>query len=396
MSWIRELQESSRELEPPQEFFFWAGASAIAGVVKGNVFLDKFSYYLYPNIYVMLIANSGLRKGVPISYAKRLVNRVGNNRVISGRNSIQAVILNLSKVAMGKNGKTLKDATGYLVSGEFTNLLVHDPTALNILTDLYDTGYHDEDGWTNTLKGSPAEKLKNVNLTMIGATNPAHFREVIATKDVEGGFIARTFLIYAEEKHVLNPLTRPPACVPDVDELAKHLKAISEIKGSFTWLDDARDLYDKWYIDYNEKRKKGKVEDRTGTSNRFEDHVLKVAMILSLSKGPSLTLTKEDIEDSLEVCFSFLLSINKLMLTSGESKKTSTGDARVVLTEILKAPDWVSRKQILSRNWGQITSADLAIVVDTFLQGGMVEEKVMRGDQHYRLTEYGVKLYTEG
>ena len=397
MSWLRELQESSKELEPPQDFFFWAGCTAIAGAVKGNVFLNKFSYLLYPNIYVLLIANSGLRKGVPIGYAKRLTRKVGNNRIISGRNSIQGVINTLSKVAMGKNGKTIKEATGYLVSDEFTNFIIKDPSALNILTELYDAGYHDEESWTNTLKHSAQEKLKNVNLTMLGATNPTHFRDVIATKDIEGGFIARTFLIYAEEKHTLNPLTRAPSRVPDVDQLAKHLKAISELKGGFTWLDSARDLYDKWYIDYNQKRKEGNIEDRTGTSNRFEDHVLKVAMILSLADGPSLTLTKKDIENSIEVCFSFLISINKLMLTGGDTDKKTEGEqARIVMTAILRSSGWISRKTILTRNWGQLSSAGLATATDTLIQGGMIEEKVMKGDQHYRITEDAVKRYTEG
>ena len=398
MSWLKEFLESTKDLEPPQDFFFWAGASAIAGVVKGNVLLNRFSYYLYPNIYVMLIANSGLRKGIPISYARRMVAKVDNNRVIIGRNSIQAVISKLAKAHMTDSGTMIKDSTAYLVSGEFTNFLHHDPFALNALTDLYDTGYHDAGGWVNSLKTSSDEVLKKVNLTMLGATSPVHFRDVIHTKDIEGGFIARTYLIYAKDKHTLNSLVKEPDNVPDVDELVKYLKTLSRLEGRFQWVDDAASFYDKWYIDYNNKKRDKKLEDRTGTSNRFEDHILKVAMILSLSKRTDLKITKADLEESIDVCFNFLTSLDQMMMSSGSDKSSLADQSRVILRElVISGPaKWISRKEILRRSWGDVSATDLSSVIDTFSQAGVVIDKLDKGDQHYKLSEEAYKIYVGG
>src|SRR5580765_327741 len=80
MSWLQKLLEQHSELESPTNFWLWGGMAAISAVVKDNVWIDRQIYNLYPNIYVMFHAESGLKKGPPISMAKQLVRAVGGGR----------------------------------------------------------------------------------------------------------------------------------------------------------------------------------------------------------------------------------------------------------------------------------------------------------------------------
>src|SRR6476469_10441112 len=112
MTWLDEVMRATDEVESPKSFIKWAALSAIAAVVKNNVYLDKHYYKLYPNIYVMLIAKSGMRKGFPVAMAKELVKSIDNTRVIAGRNSIQGVLKTLSTSYTRENGKALTDACG--------------------------------------------------------------------------------------------------------------------------------------------------------------------------------------------------------------------------------------------------------------------------------------------
>src|SRR5437773_9702104 len=106
MSWLTELLHSTEELESPQPFWMWSGLATIAAVVKDNVFLNRGkAYKLYPSIYVMLLARSGLRKGPPINLAKRLVKGVDNTRIISGRSSIQAILKEMGTAYTLPGGK---------------------------------------------------------------------------------------------------------------------------------------------------------------------------------------------------------------------------------------------------------------------------------------------------
>ena len=80
MTWLEKLLSQHSELESPMNFWLWGGLAAISAVVKDNVWMDRQIYNLYPNIYVMYHAESGLKKGPPISMAKQLVKAV-NGRV---------------------------------------------------------------------------------------------------------------------------------------------------------------------------------------------------------------------------------------------------------------------------------------------------------------------------
>src|SRR5438874_2133996 len=98
MNWLDELLAQHAEVETPKNFWYWSGLATISAILKDNVYLDRGGskdYRLYPNIYVMLYADSALRKGPPVSLAKNLVKKVNNTRVISGRSSIQGILKEL-------------------------------------------------------------------------------------------------------------------------------------------------------------------------------------------------------------------------------------------------------------------------------------------------------------
>jgi hypothetical protein len=77
MSWLSELTKQHSEFESPLSFWWWGGVASISAVLKDNVWMDRYIYNLYPNVYIMLHADSGLKKGPPIAMAKKLVKPVG-------------------------------------------------------------------------------------------------------------------------------------------------------------------------------------------------------------------------------------------------------------------------------------------------------------------------------
>ncbi|MGF2075331.1 hypothetical protein, partial [Enterococcus casseliflavus] len=86
-----------KEFESPLNFWRWAAIASISAVVKDNVYLSQHMFNMYPNIYVMFHADSGMKKGPPVNLAKKLVTKVGNTKVISGRSSIQGILKEMSQ-----------------------------------------------------------------------------------------------------------------------------------------------------------------------------------------------------------------------------------------------------------------------------------------------------------
>src|SRR5882762_846270 len=223
MTFLSTLLDSTIEYETPRAFWYWSALCMISAVVKDNVWAERGSSdnKLYPNIYVMLHADSGLKKGPPVALAKDLVKRVNNTRIISGRSSIQGILKDLGTAYTVPGGKVVSKSVGFIVASEFSSSLVNDPAAMTILTDLYDRQYNE--GEYRSLLKMETFSLKDPTITLFVATNEAHFSDFVALKDVHGGFIGRMFIIAESEVNTLNPLMRPLARSPDRASMIEYL-----------------------------------------------------------------------------------------------------------------------------------------------------------------------------
>src|SRR6476660_3889070 len=104
MSWLNRVTEMYKENEAPERFFYWSAMAAISAVVKKQVVLNRYQYKLYPNIYVLIMGKSGIKKGLPVNVAKQLIEKVGNTRIISGRKSVPRVVQDLGKAYTTQGG----------------------------------------------------------------------------------------------------------------------------------------------------------------------------------------------------------------------------------------------------------------------------------------------------
>ena len=142
MDWLQDLVNQHRELESPRSFWYWSAIAAISAVMKDQVWLDRQIYNLYPNIYVMLHAESGMKKGPPISMAKQLVRPVNTTRIIGGRSSIQGILKEMGTAYTQPGGKVQTKSVAFIASSELSSSIVDDKVATKILTDLYDRQYN--------------------------------------------------------------------------------------------------------------------------------------------------------------------------------------------------------------------------------------------------------------
>ena len=372
MTFLTDLLDITKEAESPRSFMFWSGLAAISATTRRNVWINKKIYKLYPNTYTMLVARSGLRKGFPVKIAQKLVEALDVTKVISGRNSIQAIILELSRQWTLESGKVLNEAHAFVVNDELGSLLVEDPSAQTILTTLYDSFYHSN--WTDTLKSDGRKVLKDICITMLSATNQVHLTEFLDTTSVTGGFIGRTLIIYEEKKSRINALIDDDEIVEmDLAPLISRLKVISEIKGQMILEKTSKDLYRSWYKEYNEKMELNTSDDETGTSERLHDHILKISTLLSLSERDDRIIAPQHIEDAIDLCTSFTTSVKRITL--GRGKSESSDKTRVVLEYLISQPEYTTtRKKLLRAKYGDLDAIDLDKILDTMSQAGIVNQ----------------------
>lgn len=374
LNWVDSLVSECSHVETPHSWLWWSFISCISAAAGNNYSLKtlKGDLIYKPNLYIMLLGESGLGKGFPINRAARLVTNAGVTRVIKGRSSIQAIVKEGATAKTVEGKAPINDSRMYIVNGELSSAIIADPDALQILTDLFDGNYNAE--WVNLLKGDGAEKLKNPYITALFGTSPAHFYDSIPQANIEGGYIGRNLIIY-EEKRSQNVDLLSDDSEGNKSEADKfddyvspkyvpHLEKISGHNGSLVPSTEARNLFNTW----RHKWRAGQTHDKTGFLNRVPDHVLKVAMCLTLADfnfNGEINLTS--MESSIEKVTNLVYSSKRTV--EGRGPDPMAGATKSVLDYLLAAENQeMTRKQLLWRGYGTYNSYTLDQIIENLLE----------------------------
>lgn len=398
MTWLEQLLLSTDELESPKSFWYWSALAAIAAIVKDNVWLDRGgAFKQYPNIYVMLLARSGLRKGPPINLAKRLVAKVNNTRIINGRSSVQAILKEMGTATTEPGGKINIKSDAFIIASEMSASFVEDKATMDIFTDLYDRIYN-EGEWKSLLK-METFILKDPIISMLLGTNEPHFKNFFAEKDVHGGFIGRMFVIAESKKHRTNALIDDLENPLVIDKLVPHLKEIAKLRGPFKSLShtSAGELYKKWYNDLDAVY--DQVEDKTGTLERVGESVIKVAMLLSLARSIDLVINEDDMIQAIAVCQRLVGNIRKHTMTQG-SKQTFADQKNLIIAELMgRDTHSISQEQLLKKFWMHFNLDQLTQIMQSFEAAGLILTESVGNKIVYQMPEtryFELKKYMEG
>lgn len=395
-NWLSELLHQHDELESPQSFWYWSALAAISAVVQDKIWIDRASVYkLYPNIYVMLHADSGLKKGPPISMAKQLVNYVGNTNIISGRSSIQGILKKLGTAFTQPGGKVITKSVAFVCSSELTSSIVEDKAATKILTDLYDRNYNEGD-WTSLLK-MESFQLKNPTVTMLTASNEAMSEEFFNNSSIQGGYIARTFIVYENKRHRRNALIDPLEAPLDYKKSAEYLKELAKLQGPFKSMSgtEVGEYYKDWYNKFLDIIDNSQVKDPTGTLNRFGDSVLKVAMLLALAEKPELEITMNAMESAIAHCEKLVGNVRQTTLTRG-SKNSYSEQKAIIIRELLKRDNHqITRLQLMKNYTFHFNASELDEIIQSLEQAGVLRTTHIGNQVVYEMPETEVKRFED-
>lgn len=380
LNWVDSLVQECQHVETPQSWLWWSFLVCVSSAAGNNYYLKSLRGDLIykPNLYIILLGESGLGKGFPINRAKLLISKADVTRVIAGRSSIQAIVKELATSRSVEGKPPITDSRGCIINGELSTAIISDPDSLTILTDLFDGHYNPE--WTNMLKGDGKEKLKDPYITALFGSSPAHFYDSIPQVNIEGGYIGRNLIIYEEKRSrevdLLDEIEIGENGNRDTDKFedvivpkyVPHLVEIAKRKGQIKPTEDARKLFNEW----RRKWRATQTVDKTGFLNRVPDHTLKVAMCLSLADWDfNGEIKTEDMEDAIAKVTGLIYA----------NKKTSDGrgvDPLAVVTKIVldlliaAESQELTRKKLLQRGYGHYNSFTLDQSIENLLEMGWV------------------------
>jgi hypothetical protein len=174
-------------------------------------------------------------------------------------------------------------------------------------------------------------------------------------------FYGRTIIVFSDKKANVNALVDRPQGLLPWDTLVTPLKTIARARGPFEWAEDAKDHYREWYNWFQEQDN----DDTTGVLERLHDHVLKTAMLISLSREPNLRLELEDIQEAIKACQDFIPGSKRVAL--GQiGKSISAPGTSVLLRELLSNEEHsITRSEALRRHWQHFDAFELDRIAES-------------------------------
>lgn len=365
--WVETYLHYGESQESPQPFHLWCGLSTIAAALERRIWLDKGYYKLYPNVYVILVGGSAsVRKSTAIGLSRGLfVEALPFSCVFSQKITTEALISTLN----GQHKKT-QESCGYVVADELSVFLgsgARDSGLIQILTKLYDCTNFDY----HTV-GRGEELCDKPCCNMLGGTTPEWMKYSLPEHSVGGGFTGRVVFVYQlkSDKRIAFPQLSNSQKEAKKD-LLHDLQCMASLKGTFSLSPQAINWYDDWYQMVFDPD----VADVSlrGYFARKHDTLLKVAMLMAVSRGRRYVIEEADVTDALEAINENEKHLAEIMRWI---QATPSGEeTRKVLAYIKRQPN-ITYSRLLRGVSYLVSSKQLLEIIESLLIAEVVTESL--------------------
>jgi len=384
--WLESYRDYIVKQESPDIFHFWVGMTLIATALKRNVFVDRGAYQVFPNVYVFLVAKSGLcRKSAAMDIGIGLIDHIQDLDVVHGRMSVEGLIDAMNKASLGPDGRVKPDGSILIHADELSYMLgkaSYITDLLSFLTAAY-TGKAKLDFLT---RGKGLCKVRNPCPTIIAGTTPEQMGEIFPSMTLMSGFMARVLLVFGERgKRISKP--RLDRSMEDV--LIHDLGCIRELHGPLVLTEAADKLFDTWY----EALEPPKYSELASFYERIHDHVLKTAMLLSISESDELLVHERHLISALAAIKHVEEKIPTAIAHVGATEQSNTADMIVsVITSI--TPEPMSRSVLLRRVYRRLSGGapEFQTIIDGLKESNRIYEQADKKGVYYSIEKPGLYM----
>lgn len=301
--WIECYLEYTKKQESPTIFHFWTGMSILSASIRRQIWLDRGFYKLYPNIYVLLVAESAtLKKSSAMDIGVAMLRKNARDvYYLTGSMTPEGLVKHLNQVKKVENGNGKVsiqwNSDFFLHADELGELFGYDRVRASKLTILLTKIYGCQDEHPHTTASEGQLLLRNLYPTFLGGTAPQNLK--VLPEDAVGGLLGR--LIFVTSDNPRAPIAWPDPSADDRtlwEKLGKDLSFISKIKGEIKKTPEAREYFREWYEGNNREKSSDPRVDAFRA--RCHDTALKIAIVLSISESDKLILTDKHVARGID------------------------------------------------------------------------------------------------
>lgn len=377
-NWLRAYLEYTRETESSDQFHYWTAISVLGAITKRQVWLDFDYFKIFPNHYIILVGPPAARKSIATRIGVDIADSVGIRR-FSDKITGAALIRDLSESTEKKvqtNEVELYSPMLIYASelGVFLGPDAYGSGVIADLTDLYDCPAK----WEKKTIARDSETIIAPYISLLAATTPQTLKDCLPPGAVGQGFTSRIIFVWASQRRKRVPI---PSWGSEhtmlQGNLVNDLKHIMTLHGSFTFSPAGLQVYKEYYMGHPEPEEAFEDERLRAYAARKDVHMLKLAMCLSLADKDELILTEREISGAIE-SFNWLDQGLPAVFAS-QGRSASSEDVIRVYRQIESATKrigWITHGDLVKRNYNQLSSTELEVVIKTLQDAGAVTEVV--------------------
>lgn len=367
--WLLAYRDYTEGTESPESFHLWSGLATIAAAAQRKVRLRVGRLKYHSNLMVVLTGPAGgPRKTTALDMARSLIKdpeeidleSYGVKLELAPEKASGASIIRRLASIPNKEHQSLTAFVGEL--GTLLGKLDEDMT--NTITNFWDCR---SDFEKDTI-GRGTESITAPWLNLLAATTPTWLAESLSQMAVEGGLVSRGLWVYEEKSR--GRIAKPPE--PDAQLRLQLVHDLAEISHMSGWVElslDADERNTEWYeVEFDKERL---VDPRFSTHReRKQTNILKVAMLLALSKG-NMVIEIEDFEAARALVSD--LEGGMLYAFQGVGKNIYSMDYERIKAQIRRGA--VHYKEIIGRNIHSIDKQQIDQILVTLVDAGEIRRE---------------------
>lgn len=298
--WLAAYVKYASATEAPRRMHFWSGVGAVAGALRRKVWIDMKRFMWFPNFYIIFVAPPGVvSKSTTADISMDLLKQIPGIKFGPDVVTWPALVTAFAAASesFDYNGDYLPMSAMTLVASELGNLINPiDKDLINLYINLWDGRKHLE----KVTKGSGTDIVEAPWINMLGCTTPNWVADNLPSSAVGGGFTSRCIFVWGDTKERFVPFVDESVSADDEairEALVADLEEISHLVGPFQISPEARvwerERYEKFWQSASKRMDSQALE---GYAARKQTHIFKTAMVLSASRGDSLSISLDDVQ----------------------------------------------------------------------------------------------------
>jgi len=384
--WLHSYLDYTEDSEAPEKFHLWVGLALLSAAVKRQVFLTRVKYKLYPNLYVLLVAESGMaRKSASMEIGLPIFQEaVVDCPIISDASTPEGLIKFIHKASAisTRNGKINLDGFVMVHADELATLFSHDKIRAAKMGTLLTRCYTCPPKYDHTTARDDTLSIKAPYIVLLSATDPVNLK-VIPEDVAVGGLLGRLIMVASGSRRRGRPTWS------DDDEKSKDLKKalvndlheISLAMGEMIKTEAAMEVFDKWYDGLVDREQIEQDRRLKGFYSRCHDTAVKVAMLISLSRSSSLILEEGHMAGGIAFIEDQLPEIKRTIAWTGTSGHEQN---RNKFMAILKdRGTWTPRKVLIKQMGLPLNEFDM-LVLTLMAEGAVRKDDLPKVGTVYR------------